>query len=242
MQINNAIVFVTGAGRGLGTHFVTHLLKLGAAKVYAGARDTARVSAEWVTDERVQLVTLDVTDPASVAAAAEIAADATILINNAGTLSFGGALDGAIEDYRLDLETNLFGVLNTSRAFTPRLIANGPAAIVNVASILAFAPARNMTGYSISKAAAHEYGQALRAELRDSGVQVSVAYPAQIDTEMLSGVDMDKAQPSSVAERILAGVVAGERDIYPDDASSSLAGLYAENPWSLERIFLRTGE
>ncbi|RLP74577.1 SDR family NAD(P)-dependent oxidoreductase [Mycetocola tolaasinivorans] len=242
MQINNSIAFVTGAGRGLGTHLVTRLLAEGAAKVYAGARDISRVSADWASDERVQLVTLDVTDPESVAAAAEIAADATILINNAGTLNFGGALDGAVEDYRLDLETNLFGVLNTSRAFTPHLIANAPAAIVNVASIVAFAPAGIMVGYSISKAAAHQYGQALRAELLGSGVQVSVAYPAQIDTEMLSGVDMDKASPASVAERIIAGVIAGERDIYPDDASSSLATLYAADPWSLEPLFLRTGE
>src|ERR1700741_4420772 len=70
MEIHNSTAFVTGANRGLGRHLVGHLLQAGAAKVYAGARDIAALDAPWSADPRVQLIRLDVTDPASIDEAA----------------------------------------------------------------------------------------------------------------------------------------------------------------------------
>jgi short-subunit dehydrogenase len=241
MEIRNSIAFVTGANRGLGQHLVSRLLKEGAAKVYAGARDISSVDAYWAADDRVRLVQVDVTDPRSVEAAAAAAADVTLLVNNAGTLRFGRALDGDLAAFRDDLETNLFGTVHVTRAFTHQLAARDASAIVNISSIIALAPAREMAGYSISKAAVHSFTQALRAELREPGVDVIGVYPAQIDTDMLKGVDVDKASPEEVAERIVHGVQAGAQEIYPDDSSAYLAGVFSSGPARLEAIFSGTG-
>jgi NAD(P)-dependent dehydrogenase (short-subunit alcohol dehydrogenase family) len=240
MEIHNSTAFVTGANRGLGRHLVGHLLQAGAAKVYAGARDIAALDAPWSADPRVQLIRIDVTDPASIDEAAAKASDTAVLINNAGTLRFGGALDGDLATYQADLDTNLFGTVRVTRAFVPNLVNNSPGAVVNISSIIALAPARGMVGYSISKAAVHSFSQGLRAELRDSGVDVVGVYPAQIDTDMLKGVEADKASPELVAERIVRELRAGAQEIYPDDSSAYLAGVYSSEPQRLEAIFSGT--
>ena len=79
-SLNGAVVLVTGANGGIGTHFVHDALARGASKVYA----TARTPRTW-DDERIVPLTLDVTDPASIQAAVEAAGDVTVLINNAGS-------------------------------------------------------------------------------------------------------------------------------------------------------------
>ena len=78
-SLNEAVVLVTGANGGIGTHFVNDALARGASKVYA----TARTPRTW-EDERVVPLTLDVTDADSIQAAVEAAGDVTVLINNAG--------------------------------------------------------------------------------------------------------------------------------------------------------------
>jgi len=177
-----------------------------------------------------------VTDDRSVQAAAERAADVNLLINNAGVLGFGGALDGDLELFQRDLATNYLGTLRVSRALAPALEANRPAAIVNVLTLIALAPVASMAGYSASKAAAHSITQALRAELRDRGVDVVGAYPGGIDTDMLAGVDADKAAPELVAARIVAGIAAGDQVIWPDDASAGAGAVYLGDPVRLERL------
>jgi short-subunit dehydrogenase len=207
------------------------------AKVYAGGRDVAALGASWAGEPRVRPIRIDVTDPASIGKAAEEAGDITVLVNNAGTLRFGGALDGDLAAWQADLDTNLFGTVRVTRAFAPRLVKNAPGAVVNISSIIGLAPAPGMTGYSISKAAVHSFSQGLRTELRDSGVEVAAVYPAQIDTDMLKDVKADKAPPSLVAARIVRELAAGAREIYPDDSSAYLAAIYSSEPRRLEDIF-----
>jgi short-subunit dehydrogenase len=240
MEINNSTAFVTGASRGLGRELVAHLLLAGAAKVYAGARDVTALDAPWAADPRVRLIRIDVNDPASIDEAVAEASDTSVLINNAGTLRLNGALDGDLGSYQADLETNLFGTIRVTRTFAAALIRNSPALVVNLSSIIALAPARGMVGYSISKAAVHSFSQGLRAELRNSGVEVAAVYPAQIDTDMLKGIEASKAAPGLVAERIVGQLRAGAQEIYPDDSSAYLAGVYSAGPRRLEAIFSGT--
>ena len=233
MNLTGSVALVTGANRGLGARLVAELLRAGAAKVYAASRSPAAAAA---VDRRVQPLILDVTDPASVTAAAAAAPDVTVLVNNAGVLAFGSALTGDLTAFERDLATNYLGTLRVTRAFAPALERNAPAAIVNVLTLIALAPAGPMAGYSASKAAAHSITQALRAELRDRAVTVLGAYPGGIDTEMLAGVDAPKAPPETVAARIIAALAAGQAIVFPDDTSASAGSVYLSDPVKLERL------
>ena len=155
MKLQGQVALVTGANRGLGSHFVRHLLAAGASKVYATARDTTTMPAELGSDPRVAVLNLDITDPASVAGAAAAAPDVTVLVNNAGVLGWGDVLTGDLDAFQRDLNTNYVGTLRAAREFVPVIERNGGGAIVNVLTLIALAPVAPMAGYSASKAAAH---------------------------------------------------------------------------------------
>jgi NAD(P)-dependent dehydrogenase (short-subunit alcohol dehydrogenase family) len=236
MNLSDKVALVTGANRGLGAHLVTELLSGGVGKVYATAREAASVSREVADDPRVHVLQLDVTSSASVAAAAAAASDVNVLINNAGVLNFGGVLDGDLGGFEADLRTNYFGVLRVTRAFLPALERNAPGAVANVLTLIALAPVAPMAGYSASKAAAHSLTQALRAELKVRGINVLAAYPGGIDTDMLAGVEAEKADPALVARRIVAALAADESIVFPDDASRGAGSVYLTDPLELERL------
>jgi NAD(P)-dependent dehydrogenase (short-subunit alcohol dehydrogenase family) len=233
MKLTGSVALVTGANRGLGARLVSELLNAGAAKVYGAARTPGAVAN---ADPRVRPLALDITDAASVAAAAAVARDVSVLINNAGVLAFGTALDGDLDAFERDLRTNYIGTLRVTRAFAPALERNAPAAVVNVLTLIALAPVTAMAGYSASKAAAHSITQALRAELSDRGIAVLGAYPGGIDTDMLAGVEAEKAAPEVVAERIVASLSAADTIVFPDDASASAGALYLSDPVKLEHV------
>lgn len=236
MNLTNQVALVTGANRGLGASLLHELLAAGVPKVYATARRVADVAAGVAGDPRVRVLQLDVTDPGSVAAAAAAAPDVSVLVNNAGVLNFGGVLEGDLDGFQADLSTNYFGVLRVTRGFLPVLEQHAPGAVVNVLTLIALAPVGPMAGYSASKAAAHSLTQALRAELTPRGINVLGAYPGGIDTDMLAGVEADKADPGVVARRIVAALAADESIVFPDDASHGAGQVYLGNPIELEKM------
>jgi NAD(P)-dependent dehydrogenase (short-subunit alcohol dehydrogenase family) len=236
MNLSDTVALVTGANRGLGAHLVHELLTSGARRVYVTARDVATVDRDLAADPRVVVLPLDVTDDDSVARAAETAADINVLVNNAGVLSFGGVLDGDVTGFERDLATNYFGALRVTRAFVPALERSAPSAVVNILTLIALAPVTPMAGYSASKAAAHSMTQALRAELKPRGITVLGAYPGGIDTDMLKGVDAEKAAPAEVARRIIASLAAGDTVVFPDDASAGAGAVYRVDPLRLEEM------
>ena len=233
MNLADSVALVTGANRGLGACLVSELLHAGAARVYATSRSGTAVASD---DPRVRPLALDITDPASITAAAAAAADVTVQVNNAGVLAFGSALTGDLAGFERDLGTNYLGTLRVTRAFVPALERNAPAAIVNVLTLIALAPAGPMAGYSASKAAAHSITQALRAELRPRGISMLGAYSGGIDTDMLAGVQAPKAPPQLVASRIVSALAAGESLPFPDDASAAAGHLYLTDPVKLEHM------
>jgi len=217
MKIKDSIAVVTGANRGIGRAFVEQLLARGAKRVYAGARDPSMLKDLVASGGgRVVALKIDVTDPASVKAAASSAKDVTLLINNAGALEAGSQLSAEIAGIRKDFETNYFGTINMVRAFTPALEVNKNGTIVNVLSVVAFASMPGLGGYSASKAAAHSLTLALRGELGKKRISVHGTYPGPVDTDMAKGVDLPKTPASEVAGVTLDGVEAGQEYIFPD--------------------------
>ena len=112
MDLHDSVAVVTGSNRGLGREFAAQLLARGAKKVYATARTPESVQTPGVTP-----LGLDITDPDSVARAAAIAGDATLIVNNAGISTGTSLMDGDLARIELELETNFYGPLRVTRAF-----------------------------------------------------------------------------------------------------------------------------
>lgn len=133
MNIEGAVVLVTGANRGIGAAFVEQLKRRGASKIYAAARDASTIHADGV-----EAISLDVTNPDDIAAAAAVATDVDLLINNAGISTGTPLVSGDEAAIRREMDTNFYGPLLLTRAFAPILESNGGGAILNVVSALSW--------------------------------------------------------------------------------------------------------
>ncbi|MBN4666982.1 SDR family oxidoreductase [Pandoraea nosoerga] len=216
MKIENAVVFITGANRGLGLEFAKQALARGAKKVYAGSRDPSRVTLPGVIP-----VKLDVNDPDDVAAAAALAGDVTLLINNAGTagLTEGLTRPGSAQLLRATLETNLFGVLSMTQAFAGTLGRNGGGALLNVLSIVSWISSSAIPEYSITKAAAWSLTNGVRKELREQNTLVVGLHAGFIDTDLTRGFEAQKIAPAEVVRQAYDAIEAGEEEVCVDDAT-----------------------
>ncbi|MDE1153563.1 MAG: SDR family oxidoreductase [Micavibrio sp.] len=237
MKLDNKVILITGASRGIGKETVEAALKLNVKKIYAAARNIAQLPD--FKDIRVVPVTLDITNAEQISAAAKLASDVDVLINNAGVLSAGSVLTSSTEALLEDLTVNYIGTLMVSRAFQPVLKANGGGAIVSVSSILGKASIAAMGGYCASKAALFSAIQSMRTELKSQGTAVFGVFPGPTETDMTKGLSMPKAKASDTAANILKGIEAGDEDIYPDETSAQLAQLWSSNPKQLEREFAK---
>lgn len=227
MNIENAVVFVTGANRGIGLAFARAALERGARKVYAGSRDPAKVTLPGV-----QAVRLDVTDDEQVREAAARCNDVQILINNAGIATFGGVIaDGSLASARAQLETNYFGLMRMSREFASVLAGNGGGAIVNVLSIASWIQRPTLGLYGSTKSAAWGLTNALRHELRPQGTQVLALHMGFVDTDLTRDIDRPKLPPGLVVERAFDALEAGAEEVLADEATQQVKlGLNAQPP------------
>ena len=227
MNIQNAVVLVTGANRGIGLAFAQALLARGARKVYAAARDPATVTLSGV-----QALRLDVTKPEEIAAAAQQASDVTLVINNAGIAQPGGFLaDDSDAVARRIFETNFFGVLNVSKTFAPVLKANGGGALLNVLSVASWVNGGELAAYSASKSAAWSLTNALRHELAAQKTQVLGLHMAYVDTDLTRGFEVQKSSAEEIVQRALDGLEAGADEVLADALTQQVRqGLTAPSP------------
>ncbi len=230
MTIADRAVLVTGANRGIGQALVEEALRRGVKRVYAGTRQPLAHS-----DVRVTPLTLDVTNAAQIQGAVERVESLDILINNAGVAIYDDLSNSDVIEQHLAV--NLLGMVNVTRAFLP-LLRRSQGAIANNLSLAALAPLPVIPAYSISKAAAFNMTQSLRALLAGQGVRVHAVVLGPVDTDMNRGFNIPKASPESAARGIFDGLEKGEEDIFPDPASQSIAeGWRAGAVKALERQF-----
>lgn len=225
MDITGSVALVTGANRGMGRHFAEQLLQRGAAKVYATARDPRRVDLPGV-----EVLRLDVTDDASVTAAAAVASDVSLVVNNAGVSTYTNLITGDLADIRLEMDTHYFGTLTVIRAFAPVLAANGGGAILNVNSALSWFSYDGANAYAAAKAAEWSLTNGVRLELAGQGTQVTGLHVGAVDTDMMAGFDVDKKDPADVVRAALDGVAAGAFEVLADQTSAQVKAALAADP------------
>jgi NAD(P)-dependent dehydrogenase (short-subunit alcohol dehydrogenase family) len=220
MEITGQTALVTGANRGLGRHLAQQLRDRG-ANVYAAARNPESVDLDGVTP-----IGLDVTDPASVEAAAAATHGVSILVNNAGSSTGSSLLTGDLSDIRLEMDTHYFGTLAVTRAFAPQLTEREHGAVLNILSVLSWIAFPRTGAYCAAKSAAWSLTNSLRQELAPRGIVVSALHVGYMDTDMARAVEAPKSDPADVARIAIDGIEAGEEEILADDVSRTVqAGL-----------------
>jgi NAD(P)-dependent dehydrogenase (short-subunit alcohol dehydrogenase family) len=241
----NKIALITGANKGIGLETARQLARVGDIHVILTARDPAKgaAAARTLTDEGldVESLGLDVTDAASIAAAARSIEQRfgrlDILVNNAGiSVRAGPARVSAepLEAWRRTFDTNLFGLIAVTQAFLP-LIKKAPAGrIVNLSSILGSitlqadpkSPIYNykLATYDVSKSAVNAWTVHLAYELRDTPIKVNAAHPGHVKTDM--GGDNAPLEVSEGAKTSVALALLG-----PDGPSGAFIHLGRPLPW-----------
>jgi len=226
MKIRDSVALVTGANRGLGLAFVQELLAAGARSVYAAARDPKSITLAGAIP-----VSVDVTKPESVAAAAGAFTDVNLLINNAGICLWSGFLSpNAIDVARTEIDTNYFGPLLLSRAFAPILKRNGGGAIVNVLSFLSWISIPDAGTYCASKSAAWALTNWLHTGLREQGTQAIGVHPGLMDTEMVSQLTLPKLKPVDVVRQVFSAIEAGRDEVLADEIARQVKAGLSKDP------------
>ena len=233
MLLKDAVVLVTGANRGIGAEFVAQLKERGAAKIYAASRDASAIDVDGV-----EAIQLDITDASQIQAAADVAGDVQVLINNAGISTGTSVISGAVADIKREMDTNFYGPLLMTRAFAPILAANGGGALLNVASALSWFTVPGASAYAASKAAAWSLTDSARLELAEQGTHVVGVYMGLVETDMAAGVPAPKISPAIVAAAGLDAIESGLDEVLADDwAKLVKSGLTLDPSERYKRLF-----
>uniref|UniRef100_B8HZ83 Short-chain dehydrogenase/reductase SDR n=1 Tax=Cyanothece sp. (strain PCC 7425 / ATCC 29141) TaxID=395961 RepID=B8HZ83_CYAP4 len=237
MQVQGSIALVTGANGGIGQYYIQGLQTAGASRIYAGVRNPDSLKDIVATDpDRIIPIPLDITDEASVQAAAETYSDVNLLINNAG-VGFNQRLvaDLNFDKVRSEIEVNYLGTLRMCLAFAPVLKANGGGAIVNMLTMLAKVNFPLNASYCASKAAALLATQGIRAELASQKTLVVGVMPGTVDTKMSKDFPPPKVAPEEVVRAALQAVIDGVEDVYPGEQAQEMQAQLLQDPKAVEK-------
>jgi NAD(P)-dependent dehydrogenase (short-subunit alcohol dehydrogenase family) len=185
--------FITGASRGFGAEIVEKALEAG-HQVVAAARKPEQITERFGENENLLAVALDVTDEAQAKAAVDAAVEQfgriDVLVNNAGRGLLGAVEEASDAEVRAVYETNVFGLLNVTRAVTPVLRAQRSGHIVNLSSVGGFVGAQGWGVYASTKFAVEGFSEALATELEPLGVKVTLIEPGYFRTDFLDSTSL----------------------------------------------------
>ena len=183
------VVLVTGAGRGMGVDIARAALDAG-HRVVGTARDADRVTQALGSSDDLLTVSLDITDPAGVQAAVDAAAQRfgriDVLVNNAGNFYAGFFEEITPEDFHAQVETNLFGPLNVTRAVLPVMRAQRGGLVVTISSTAGLIGQEFCTAYAASKFALEGFMESLAPEVAPFGIRTMVVEPGFFRTDLLT--------------------------------------------------------
>lgn len=216
MQLTDNTIFITGGGSGIGRGLAEAFHARGNKVIISGRRKD--LLAEVVAaNPGMSAITLDISDPASIATAAQTLVcehpKLNVLVNNAGIMPFddvGGPLDDAVA--QAILTTNLLGPMRMTAALVEHLKARPRASILNNTSVLAYVPLAGAAVYSAAKAALHSYTLSLRFMLRNTNVRVQEIAPPWVDTDLVKKSNDPRAMPLDAFIRETMAGLAGDHE------------------------------
>lgn len=228
-DLTGKVALVTGASQGLGARFAETLAASGAA-VAVAARQVAKLEdlAERIgaAGGKAHAVAMDVTDPASVAAAIEDAEAALgpldVLVNNAGIAVQKPFLEMSPEDYDQVLDTNLKGCFLVAQAAARQMKESGGGSIINISSVLGTEVIGALSTYCASKGGLLQLNRAMALELSRYGIRVNAIAPGYIETPINSG--FFKTEPGQKMIRTIPQRRLGQ----PDDLDGALLLLASD--------------
>jgi short-subunit dehydrogenase involved in D-alanine esterification of teichoic acids len=199
MKTTGNTILITGGTSGIGHGLALRLHEAGNTVIVAGRR---KELLDQITAEHpgIESLVLDVTDPASIARAADTLAvshpQLNVLVNNAGIMLPENLLDPASLPIAEDHVTvNLLGTIRMTYAFLPRLVAQADGVVMNVTSALAFVPLPITPTYNATKAALHSFSESLRVQVAGTPVQVIEVAPPGVQTTLMGQENSDRAMP-----------------------------------------------
>lgn len=211
IELENGVVAVTGAARGIGRATAQAFVRCG-ARVAIGDIDLAEARrAAAAIGPRARAYQLDVTYVASfrefLANIRRDLGELDVLVNNAGIMPTGAFLDQQPSTDETQLAVNLYGTMYGMRAVAPGMLARGGGHIVNIASMAGVVTVPGLGVYCAGKHAVTSLSQAVRAELRAGGASVSTVLPSAVRTELVSGIRLGGLLPTVDPEDVAHAVV-----------------------------------
>jgi NAD(P)-dependent dehydrogenase (short-subunit alcohol dehydrogenase family) len=190
---------ITGAGRGMGVDIAKAALAAGNAVVATG-RNTDAVAEAVGEAEDLLVVKLDITSPADAQAAVQAAVDRfgriDVLVNNAGNFYAGFFEEISPEHFRAQVETNLFGPLNVTRAVLPVMRAQRSGVVVAISSTAGISGLEFTSAYAASKFGVEGWIESLTPEVAPFGIRTMLVEPGFFRTELLTQESTNYAEPS----------------------------------------------
>jgi NAD(P)-dependent dehydrogenase (short-subunit alcohol dehydrogenase family) len=215
VSVAEKVVAITGGARGIGLATATMLQDLGAT-VAIGDIDRSAVRGAGSRLGLKVARRLDVTDRRSFTDFLDNVEDqlgsVDVLVNNAGVIAVGAAVDETDAVTQRLLDVNIFGVILGTKLAAKRMLPRGHGHIVNIASLGSVLPAEGIATYCATKHAVLGYTDTVRLENRGSGVHFSAILPTLVNTEMIAGVGHTK----------------GVRNAEPEDVACAVAGVIAK--------------
>lgn len=231
-SLTGRTVAVTGAARGIGAAIAQEVVRRG-GKVLLGDLDAAAVAG---IAERLGPAALagplDVTDDASYASWLELA-PVDVLVSNAGVMWVGAYDEEPAGAGRRMMDVNFWGVVRGSRLVLPAMRARGSGHLVTVASLASYIGPPGEATYGATKHAVHGWLKAVRAELRGSGIDVSVVMPAVVDTELAAGTasgGVERLTPEQVAVAVVDVIEKPRFEVFIPARTGLLVRVFAVLP------------
>ncbi|WP_280220644.1 SDR family oxidoreductase [Nocardia neocaledoniensis] len=232
IDLNGALVAITGAARGIGLATARAFVAEGAHVALGDLDEALAVQAAAELGDRAMGHVLDVTDKSSYAAFLDAAArwrgrPLDVLVNNAGVMPNGAFLEQSDRIDQLTMDVNVYGVIHGMRLALPGMVERGRGHVVNVASLAGKFPIKGLAVYNASKYAVVGLTAATRLEMDATGVSVSAVLPSAVRTELSSGIDYG-ILPAVDPEDIAAAVVRSVETRAAETSVPGYVGLMAE--------------